>query len=134
MKIEELEFSARAYNCLRRAGIETVEQLKRMSDEDLMCLRNFGTTCLAEVRRKIAQPAMTNGDRIRRMTDEELAKLMIQITDLDIQIGYCEERPECVAMLDREDGIPSDMCQACMLRWLQRPAYITLSHEAKSQH
>lgn len=122
MKIEELEFSARVYNCLRRAGIETVEQLKRMSDEDLMCLRNFGTTCLAEVRRKIAQPAMTNGDRIRRMTDEELAVFLNSIE-------VCENQAlEKCRMADHA------FCVACTMRWLQRPAYITLSHETKSQH
>lgn len=54
MKIDELKFSVRVYNCLRRAGIDTVEQLERMSDEDLMSLRNFGVACLDEVRQKVA--------------------------------------------------------------------------------
>ena len=79
MEIKELEFSARVYNCLRRAGIDTVEQLEKMSDNDLMALRNFGVSCLAEVRQKVAQvkKPFTNGDRIRGMTDEELAAVIM---------------------------------------------------------
>lgn len=75
MNIENLNFSVRVYNCLKRAGIDTVEQLEKMSDNDLMALRNFGVSCLAEVRQKVAQvkKPFTNGDRIRAMTDEELS-------------------------------------------------------------
>ena len=117
MKIENLNFSVRVYNCLKRAGVDTVEQLEKMSDNDLMALRNFGVSCLAEVRRKIAQPAMTNGDLIRRMTDEELSKILGDK-------NTCPDDGECT----HKD------CDVCWLEWLQRPAYITLSHEAKSQH
>lgn len=55
MKIEELHFSARVYNCLKRKGIDTVEQLKDMSDDDLLKIRCFGIGCLKEVREKLGQ-------------------------------------------------------------------------------
>lgn len=55
MKIEELHFSARVYNCLKRKGIDTVEQLKIMSDADLLQIRYFGIGCLKEVREKLGQ-------------------------------------------------------------------------------
>lgn len=50
LRLEDLYFSARVMNCLRRAKIYTVEQLAVMSDRDLMKIRNFGAKCLEEVR------------------------------------------------------------------------------------
>lgn len=57
MKIDELELSVRTYNCLKRAGIDTVEKLLTKSDAELMKIRCFGTGCLAEVHEKIRKPA-----------------------------------------------------------------------------
>ena len=48
--IEELELSIRSYNCLKRAGISTVGQLKKLTDEDFMKIRNFGMKSLIEVK------------------------------------------------------------------------------------
>ncbi len=42
MPIEELELSVRSYNCLKRAGISTVEDLANKSQEDMMKVRNLG--------------------------------------------------------------------------------------------
>lgn len=57
MKIDELKLSVRTYNCLKRAGIDTVEQLLTKSDAELMKIRCFGTGCLVEVHEKIRKPA-----------------------------------------------------------------------------
>ena len=54
MKIEELNLSVRAYNVLKRAKIDTVEQVQQMSKEDLMCVRNMGAHTLAELMEKVA--------------------------------------------------------------------------------
>jgi hypothetical protein len=54
MKIEELYFSTRVYNCLKRKGINTVEQLAAVTERELMGIRSFGVECLKEVREKIA--------------------------------------------------------------------------------
>lgn len=50
MKIEELGLSARAYNTLKRARIDTVEEIKRMSDDQLLKLRCMGAGTLREIR------------------------------------------------------------------------------------
>ena len=55
MKIEELNFSVRTYNCLKRGKIDTVEQLREKSDNDLMAIRCFGISCLKEVHQKLGQ-------------------------------------------------------------------------------
>lgn len=51
--IEELELSVRSSNCLKRAGINTVEQLTSRSEEDLMKVRNLGRKSLEEIKEKL---------------------------------------------------------------------------------
>ena len=53
MTIEELELSVRSYNCLKRAGINTVEDLTNKSEEDMMKVRNLGRKSLEEVINKL---------------------------------------------------------------------------------
>ena len=53
MPIEELELSVRSYNCLKRAGIATVEDLANKSQEDMMKVRNLGRKSLDEVTNKL---------------------------------------------------------------------------------
>ena len=53
MTIEELDLSVRSYNCLKRAGINTVEDLIGKSEEDMMKVRNLGRKSLDEVLAKL---------------------------------------------------------------------------------
>ncbi|WP_429162640.1 DNA-directed RNA polymerase subunit alpha [Desulfitispora alkaliphila] len=53
MTIEELDLSVRSYNCLKRAGINTVEELAQRSEEDMMKVRNLGKKSLEEVIHKM---------------------------------------------------------------------------------
>lgn len=55
MTIEELDLSVRSYNCLKRAGINTVEELIQKGDEDMMKVRNLGKKSLEEVEQKLAE-------------------------------------------------------------------------------
>ena len=48
MNIDELELSVRSYNCLKRAGINTVEELTNRTAEDMMKVRNHGRKTLEE--------------------------------------------------------------------------------------
>ena len=54
MTIEELDLSVRSFNCLKRAGINTVEDLINKSEEDMMKVRNLGRKSLEEVVNKLA--------------------------------------------------------------------------------
>jgi DNA-directed RNA polymerase subunit alpha len=54
MTIEELDLSVRSYNCLKRAGINTVEELIQKTVEDMMKVRNLGKKSLEEVENKLA--------------------------------------------------------------------------------
>ena len=53
MTIEELDLSVRSYNCLKRAGINTVEDLTNKSEEEMMKVRNLGRKSLDEVLGKL---------------------------------------------------------------------------------
>lgn len=55
MSIEELELSVRSSNCLRRANINTVEELTQKSEEDMMKVRNLGKKSLNEIKFKLAE-------------------------------------------------------------------------------
>ena len=55
MTVEELDLSVRSYNCLKRAAINTVEELTQKTEEDMMKLRNLGKKSLEEVQRKLAE-------------------------------------------------------------------------------
>ena len=55
MTIEELDLSVRSYNCLKRAGINNVEDLANKSEEDMMKVRNLGRKSLEEVINKLNQ-------------------------------------------------------------------------------
>jgi DNA-directed RNA polymerase subunit alpha len=55
MAIEELELSVRSFNCLKRASINTVEELTQKTEEDMMKVRNLGMKSLVEVKNKLAE-------------------------------------------------------------------------------
>ena len=53
--IEELDLSVRSFNCLKRAGINTVQELTDKSEADMMRVRNLGRKSLEEVKNKLAE-------------------------------------------------------------------------------
>lgn len=59
MTIEDLELSVRSFNCLKRASINTVEELTQRSEEDMMKVRNLGMKSLVEVKNKLAEVGLS---------------------------------------------------------------------------
>ena len=59
--IQELELSVRANNCLESEKVETVGQLVKMTDADLLKIRSFGKTSLREIKRKLADIGLSLG-------------------------------------------------------------------------
>ena len=57
--IEDLDFSVRAYNCLKRAGIHTLQDLVNRTESDMMKIRNLGKKSLKEVLDKIKEMGLT---------------------------------------------------------------------------
>ena len=55
MTIEELDLSVRSYNCLKRAGINSVQELVQKSEDEMMKVRNLGKKSLEEVQQKLEE-------------------------------------------------------------------------------
>ena len=55
MMIEDLDLSVRSYNCLKRAGIQTVDELTQKTEEEMMRVRNLGKKSMKEVKEKITE-------------------------------------------------------------------------------
>lgn len=61
----------------------------------------------------------TNYERIKAMSVEELAAALLNMHDGGCYIDFCKGKPECNAMLDKDEIIPDSMCLACMVGWLE---------------
>ncbi|MBQ2716485.1 MAG: DNA-directed RNA polymerase subunit alpha, partial [Clostridia bacterium] len=59
MTIEELDLSVRSFNCLKRAGIDTVEDLVSRSEDEMIKVRNLGKKSLEEVILKLESLGLT---------------------------------------------------------------------------
>ena len=59
MTIEDLDMSVRSFNCLKRAGIDTVEDLTKRTESDMIKVRNLGKKSLEEVIQKLASLGLT---------------------------------------------------------------------------
>ena len=56
--IEDLDLSVRSYNCLKRAGIQTVDELTQKTEDEMMRVRNLGKKSLKEVKDKLIELGM----------------------------------------------------------------------------
>lgn len=102
MKIEELDFTVRTYNCLKRARIDTVEQLKLLSESDLSRIRGLGVKCAGEIRKKIGMIPPSKADCIRAMTDIELATLIREEQCNAVLQQRIESLPNILARLKQQ--------------------------------
>lgn len=64
----------------------------------------------------------TNADHIRSMSDEALAQYLYALSNKDFELTFCQNKPECLTLVDTDEGVPEEHCRACLLEYLQRPA------------
>lgn len=87
-RIEELDFSVRTYNCLKKANILSIRELAQLSEVDLINIRNFGKKSLTEVREKLDllgltfAPANERGEL--RIPPEARGKTITSVEDADL--------------------------------------------------
>lgn len=58
-------------------------------------------------------------DRIRSMTDEELAELLYSLQTEDLDGMFCKTEDKCEEMMDSGDEITKSMCKQCLVEWLK---------------
>jgi DNA-directed RNA polymerase subunit alpha len=73
MTVQELDLSVRANNCLESAKIQTVRDLVKKTDSDLLKVRSFGKTSLREVKRKLADMGLSLGMDLEAAGDGDTA-------------------------------------------------------------
>lgn len=82
----------------------------------------FHIECMEEKMRgsleAVMDKAVTNADRIRAISDEELAGILVNMDGGN----FCENRAECADDLCAGNDIPDERCKECALRWLRKPA------------
>ena len=110
MKIEELHFSVRTYNCLKRRRIDTVEQLQVMTDDELKKIRGFGLKCLKEVRQVITQkPAI-----------HDPMESYYNIAELCFRNGEANMKEKVIAMLMEHKVCTDGVCHRHITQIIQK--------------
>lgn len=98
MSLEDLGLTVRSYNCLKRAGIHTLGDLRKMSDRQLLAIRNFGRKNLDEIHGKLIEMSLMSN------VYED-----IDIDDWDEddneKVPEQKARPDCRASLDEMVGL-----------------------------
>lgn len=69
--------------------------------------------------KSMVKKPQTNADRIRSMTDEELAELLYSLQTEDLDGMFCKTEDKCEEMMDSGDEIPKSMCKQCLVKWLR---------------
>jgi len=62
LPIEDMDFSVRSYNCLKREGVQTVGELVQKTEQDLLDIRNFGQKSIEEVKQKLGELGLSLAD------------------------------------------------------------------------
>ena len=82
--IWELGLSVRAYNSLKRAGVDTVQELAAMTDEDLSHVRNLGKRCIQEIREKLADAdVLPQADIFEAPAPKDYAAMLDELIGLE---------------------------------------------------
>ncbi len=86
LSLDELELSVRTYNCLRRSGINTVGELRKMSREDLTKVRNLARKSQEEIIQKLASMGLTLQGEQEPPSSSELLHELIGLKDVKEQV------------------------------------------------
>lgn len=99
-RIEELDFSVRTYNCLKKANILTIGELVQITEQDLMNIRNFGRKSLNEVKDKIEQLGLS----LKKGPEGEMGISDELIGDEDEDMDVVAEADGAEPALTSEEG------------------------------
>lgn len=100
MNIEELDLSVRAYNALKRAGINTKEEIENFTEEDLMKIKGLNVRAMREVKEKLILKPVYTETWLVELTEDD-----IEIWDNDIETNTREEAIELGLKYAKEEGL-----------------------------
>lgn len=88
-------------------------------------MKSYGFKESIEIVNELAEEykPKTQADKIRLMSDEELADYIIFIgANIEEKIPYCKSTPQCTEILDSGRIVPDKMCRECLVKWLKSEA------------
>lgn len=88
--ILELGLGTRAFNCLKSAGIDTIEEVSKLSDEELLSIRHMGLKAVQDVRNRLKIFMETPTYEDLKEENEKLRKLLMGIMTCNSSEGTCE--------------------------------------------
>ena len=91
IRIEELDLSVRTFNCFKRAGINTVGEIRKLSDDDLKQIRNFGMKSICEIKRVLAELEKREESSRLVLSEESIKDNKVQLEEL---IGLYEVKQQ----------------------------------------
>lgn len=97
------------------------EEVERMKRYKIRRLEQRIEEVKADHFRDLTKMVDTRADKVRVMSDREIALAMMEFF-VDEHIKLCQDKPECVAAMDKGDIVPDDKCVECLVAWLQQPA------------
>ena len=100
MTIEELDLSVRSFNCLKRANINTVEDLISKTQDEMIKVRNLGRKSLEEVEHKLAMMGLSIGD-----IESALSSNNVEPGSMIVRDGYYEYNIKFSTLLRTEDDV-----------------------------
>ena len=101
VSIDELELSVRAFNCLKRAGIHTVAQLRNLTDEDFQKIRNLGARSASEIKQKFRKFDEEAKARRAKVNDHSYSWMLNELIGL-ANVKEQVEKIACFAKLKRD--------------------------------
>ena len=119
MKVEELDFSSRTENALRRAGINTVEEIISFTEDEIIKVRNIGETGFAEIWKKLhglglsfrEREIYTMGMLVERpeVKGEKVLEMTLEELDFSVRTYTCLKRAGINTVDDLLQRTESDM-------------------------
>jgi hypothetical protein len=91
--IDDLDFTVRTYNCLKRAGIDTVDQLCELTEDDVIKIRNISQKCLDEIKLKLSEICKELKPNIPETVNDELENVDNEpeiVIDAEEPCGECK--------------------------------------------
>ena len=122
VSIEDLDLSVRSYNCLKRAGINSLEDIIEKTEEDMIKIRNLGRKNLEEIRWKLNEFGFSfREDEPRKITGKEkLVQKIIEYSNEDLEYifvgGSC---PNEFDLYDEKSSCEGAFCSSCWRKALE---------------
>ena len=123
MNLEDMDLSVRSYNCLKRAGIDTLEDIIQKTEDDMIKIRNLGRKNLKEIELKLSEFGLyLRGKTPRKISGrEKFNRSLSQITNEDLAslLSGCSCPSEYELFDEKETGCYESFCSNCWEKALE---------------